>query len=85
MKVRLDHHPNYWGRKVPNHQPVLLITAPFCGYTPNVWQSCASDTLPFSQVQHGNQAASVWIISGQITEKSQKPYFEILSTRLDDS
>ena len=27
MKVRLDHHPNYWGKQknVPHHQPVKLI------------------------------------------------------------
>jgi len=24
MKVRLDHHPNYWGKNVPNHQPINI-------------------------------------------------------------
>ena len=29
MKVRLDHHPNYWGKyksHVPNHQPDISLT-----------------------------------------------------------
>jgi len=26
MKVRWDHHPNYWGKKnVPNHQPDVIM------------------------------------------------------------
>ena len=26
VKVRLDHHPNYWGKiNVPNHQPVVCL------------------------------------------------------------
>ena len=50
MNVRLDHHPNYWGKKnVPNHLPVLCDHCQEIAETRQMY----GFLCPFVSIPHG--------------------------------